>query len=267
MSEHPDYLDANRDLWNKKTPAHLDSDFYDLPGFLSGKTSLKPIELALLGDVSGLRILHLQCHFGQDSLSLARMGARVTGIDLSDVAIARARELNEQLGLDARFIVSDVYDLPNRLDETFDLVFSSYGVIGWLPDMPRWAGVIDRFLRPGGRFVFVEFHPVVWMFDEDYRHFAYSYFNQGLITTEVSGTYADREAKEAGGTEYSWNHPLSDVLQSLLDRGLRLTHFQEYDYSPYDCFPGTVEDPPGQFRIRHLGNRIPMLYSLTAKKP
>lgn len=265
MENQPDYKEINRVLWNTKTPVHLNSQFYDLAGFLAGASSLKPIELGLLGGVQGKSILHLQCHFGQDSLSLARMGARVTGMDLSDTAIDKARELNEELGLDARFICCDIYDLPAHLDETFDIVFTSYGVIGWLPDMERWAGIVNRYLRPGGRFVFVEFHPVLWMFDDDFQHFAYRYFNQGSIAFESEGTYADREAK-LSDQGIGWNHSLGNVIQSLLDKGLQLTHFQEYDYSPYDCFPDMEESEPGRFRFRRHGDRLPMVYSLTASK-
>lgn len=260
-----DYIVKNKALWNQRTPVHIDSAFYDMPAFLAGASSLKSIELNLLGDIKNKSILHLQCHFGQDTLSLARMGAKTTGVDLSDVAIAKARELNTQLQLDARFICSDLYELPKHLHEQFDLVFTSYGTIGWLPDMDKWAAVIAGFLKPGGRFVFVEFHPVVWMFDNDFATVGYPYFNKGPLLETEQGTYADRNASIT--TEYvGWNHSLGDVLSSLIKHGLTLETFEELDYSPYNCFQHTEEFEPGKYRIKHLGNKIPMVYALSARK-
>ena len=156
------YLEINRKSWNAKVEPHLKSDFYFVDEFLNGKTSLNSIELEILGDVSGKEILHLQCHFGQDSISLSRMGAKVTGIDLSDKAIEAAQDLAQKCGTDTSFLVSDVYELPKILDKKFDIVYTSYGTIGWLPDLEKWAEVISHFLKPGGKFVFVEFHPFVW---------------------------------------------------------------------------------------------------------
>jgi len=255
------YIDINRNSWNNRLEAHLKSDFYDVAGFKQGNSSLKSFELDLLGDVKGLKILHLQCHFGQDSLSLARMGAEVTGIDLSDQAIYAAQELNTELGLNARFICCDLYDLPNHLNESFDLVFTSYGTIGWLPDLNKWAGIISRFLKPSGRFVFVEFHPVVWMFDDAFEQVAYTYLNSGEIIEAETGTYADKQA--AIHQEYvCWNHGIAEVLNSLLTHGIALKSFQEFDYSPYNCFQNTLEFEPGKFRIAKMGNKIPMVYSL-----
>jgi ubiquinone/menaquinone biosynthesis C-methylase UbiE len=264
-----DYLEINRTAWNKKTPVHIESAFYDMPGFLAGNNSLKDFELGLLGDVRGKRILHLQCHFGQDTLSLARMGAQVTGVDFSDVAIAKARSLAGELKLEqaARFVECDVYTLKEHLSEEFDIVFTSYGAIGWLPDMKRWADVVQHFVKPGGKFVIVEFHPVVWMFDEKFSHVQYSYFNTGAIVEQAEGTYADRSAPlsdEMAG----WNHPISDVLQSLVDAGLKLEQFREWDYSPYGCFSVDEidEDEPGVFRVKHLKKKIPMVYGIVASK-
>lgn len=259
------YIEKNRESWNRRTAYHIESEFYDVEGFLKGKNSLNGIELALLGDVSGKSILHLQCHFGQDSLSLARMGAHVTGIDLSDKAIGKAKELNARMGFDAEFICCDLYDLPGLLHRQFDIVFTSYGTIGWLPDMDRWAAVVSHFLKPGAQFVFAEFHPVVWMFDDGFSKIAYDYFNAGPIIESETGTYADKSAPITG--EYvGWNHPLGEVLTALLKHGLVITGFQEYAYSPHNCFSGTEEPEPGKFRIKHLEKNIPMVYSITAEK-
>lgn len=260
-----DYIAINKKTWDNKTEVHVDSDFYANADFLDGKSSLKDIELNLLGDITGKKILHLQCHFGQDTLSFARMGAKATGVDLSDKAIEKAREFNTQLGLEAQFICCDLYDLPNHLNEQFDIVFTSYGTIGWLPDLDKWAKVVSQFLKPNGKFVFAEFHPVVWMFDNDFKEVFYSYFNIEPIIEEETGTYADKNAPIETKT-ITWNHPTSEVLNALIQNGLELNSFDEYDYSPYNCFNETEEFETGKFRIKHLQNKIPMVFSLVATK-
>ncbi len=259
------YLEINRDSWNNRTETHLNSEFYDLKAFLNGKSSLNDIELNLLGDINGKSILHLQCHFGQDSISLARMGANVIGADLSDKAIEAAKKLAFETGAAAEFICCDLYSLPDSLDKKFDIVFTSYGTIGWLPDINRWASVIDHFLKPDGRFIFAEFHPVVWMFDDDFEKVGYNYFNDGPIVETENGTYADRNA-EITNTTVGWNHGMAEVINSLIKNGLQIRSFQEFDYSPYNCFRHTNEFEPGKFRITHLGNKIPMVYSIEAVK-
>ena len=159
------YMRSNLEHWNKLTPIHERSKFYDVESFKSGKSTLKSIELEELGDVSGRSLLHLQCHFGLDTMSWARLGARVTGVDFSDRAISLAQELSKELGIEADFVCSDVYDLRSILDKQFDIVFTSYGILCWLPDLRRWAEVIAHFLRPGGTFYMVEGHPFVDVFD------------------------------------------------------------------------------------------------------
>ena len=264
---HPEqnYIDINRQAWNSKTDTHLKSEFYNVEGFLNGKSSLNEIEINLLGDLKGKSILHLQCHFGQDTISLSRLGAHATGVDLSDLAIDRARQLAKDALASAQFICSDIYDLPNHLDEKFDIVFASYGVIGWLPDLQKWAGVISNFLQPGGKLVFVEFHPFVWMFDNNFENIAYRYFNSGPIIETETGTYADKTADLSIKT-VAWNHSLGEVINSLIANGLTINSFDEYDYSPYNCFNKTVEYEPNKYRIAHLGDKIPMVYALTADK-
>jgi SAM-dependent methyltransferase len=265
MAEKKNYIEVNRQSWNKRIDSHLRSDFYDLDGFLNGNTSLNDIELKLLGDVKGKSILHLQCHFGQDTISLGRLGARVTGVDLSDKAIESAKELSRKTHVDASFICCDIYELPKHLDRQFDMVFTSYGVIGWLPDLDRWGRIISRFLKPGGKLIFVEFHPVVWMFDDNFRKIDYSYFNTGAIVETENGTYADRNAPISQET-ITWNHPVSDVINSLIKNGLEINSLDEFDYSPYNCFNETMEFEPGKFRIKHFDNKIPMVYAITATK-
>jgi len=265
MTPEENYIEINKQSWNNKIASHLQSEFYDLPGFLAGKSSLNPIELELLGDVAGKTILHLQCHFGQDTLSLARMGAQVTGVDLSDKAIEQARLLAKQTQMDANFICCDIYDLPNHLNRQFDLVFTSYGTIGWLPDLRRWANLISNYLKPNGQFIFVEFHPVVWMFDDQFETIAYNYFNSEAIVETETGTYADREAK-ISQKFVCWNHSMSEVVNSLIQNKLEINSLNEFDYSPYNCFNNTVEIAPKKFRIKHLGNKIPMVYALMATR-
>lgn len=259
------YIEINKKSWNSRTDYHVKSDFYDISGFLAGNTSLKEIELALLEDLTGKSILHLQCHFGQDTISLGRMGAKVTGVDLSDNAIHQANLLAKKTGIDARFICCDIYDLPNHLNEQFDIVFTSYGTIGWLPDLDKWGAIVSQFLKPSGKFYFIEFHPVVWMFDEQFDKIGYNYFNDGAIIETTEGTYADRDAPIKEET-VSWNHSISEVINSLIKNNLNIELLNEYDYSPYNCFNETEEFETGKFRIKHLGNNIPMVYAVVASK-
>lgn len=265
MEKPIDYLQINKEFWNRRTAFHVESEFYDMKGFLTGQTSLNSIELELLGDVRGKSILHLQCHFGKDSISLSRLAADVVGVDLSDKAIETAQKLTQETGSTSKFICCDIYDLPQHLDKQFDIVFTSYGTIGWLPDLNKWAGIISQFLKPNGKFVFVEFHPVVWMFDDDFEKVRYNYFNTGPIVEKESGTYADRSA-DLNQEYVCWNHSLSEVISSLIHNQLTISSFEEYDYSPYDCFQHTIEFEPKKFRIQHLDNKIPMVYSLVAEK-
>jgi len=265
MKESSDYIKINKQTWNNKTDIHIASEFYDVEGFLKGKSTLNNIELQLLGDVSGKKILHLQCHFGQDTISFARMGAQATGVDLSDKAIERAKEFAEKLQLDVTFVCCDLYEAPNLIDEKFDIVFTSYGTIGWFPDLNKWATVVSHFLKPNGKFVMADFHPVVWMFDNDFASVFYNYFNVEPIFEEEAGTYADREAAMVTKT-ISWNHPISEILNALIKSGIELNSFDEYDYSPYNCFSKTEEFEKGKFRIQHLENKIPMVYSILGTK-
>lgn len=260
-----DYLEINKKTWNSRLDSHVNSDFYDMPGFLNGKTSLKSIELELLGDLTGKKVLHLQCHFGQDSISLARMGAEVTAVDLSNEAIEKGKEIAEQAGANVNFICCNVYSLKEHLDEQFDLVYTSYGVIGWLPDMNKWADIIQHFLKPNGQLVFVEFHPVVWMFDDNFDKIGYNYFNDGPIQETQNGTYADPDA-DLELVYVMWNHGMSEVVNALIGKGLAIKRLNEYDYSPYNCFNKTIEFEPGKFRIEHMDNKIPMVYAIVAEK-
>lgn len=259
------YLEINKNSWNNRLESHLNSDFYDMPAFLNGKSSLHDIELDLLGDVKGKKILHLQCHFGQDTISLARMGAIVTGIDLSDASIKKAKEIAATTTSSAKFICSSVYDLPNHLDDTFDIVFATYGTIPWLPDLDKWGNVIQHFLKPGGLFVFAEFHPVIWMFDDDLEKVAYHYNNVAPIIEEETGTYADKDA-DIRSKYVCWNHGIGEVTNSLIKNNLQIKQLNEFCYSPYSFLPGSEEFEAGKFRVKQFGNKFPLVYSILAVK-
>jgi ubiquinone/menaquinone biosynthesis C-methylase UbiE len=265
MDAHPSYREKNKASWNNRVAHHIVSDFYDMPAFLAGRNSLNDIELDLLGNIEGKAVLHLQCHFGQDSISLARMGADVTGVDFSDKAIDAANGLAASMHINARFICCDMYDLPGLLDQQFDIIFTSYGTITWLPDLDKWAKLISRYLKPGGRLVFADFHPVVWMYDNDFSKIVYSYFkDQPIIATEA-GTYADKNAPIQSEC-ITWNHGLAETIDSLLQNGLNIQALREYDYSPYNCFSNTVEFEPGKFRIEGMSHFLPMVFALAAVK-
>lgn len=265
MEENSLFFEANRKAWNSKTGVHLGSEFYDVKSFLNGKTSLKFIELEELGAVNGKSILHLQCHFGMDTLSFARMGAEVTGIDISDQAIEEARKLNTQLGLNANFVRSNIYDLPQNLEGKFDIVYTSYGVIGWLPDLKEWARIVSHFLKPGGMFYMVEFHPFIWMFDDEFKNFQYSYFLRDPIEETYSGTYADREA-DITNTSYGWNHTIGDILNSLINSGIEINFMNEFPFSTYNCFPNMVKVDEDKYVFENHKDIIPYLYSVKGTK-
>ena len=261
-----EYFDSNKKLWNAKVPIHIDTALYNMEAFMAGETSLDKATLAHLGDVKGKRILHLQCHFGQDTLSLARMGAKVTGLDLSDVGIAKARELNDSLGLDAEFVCCNVYDAKDYINGEFDIVYTSYGTIVWLPDLDKWADIIQHFLAPRGKFVFLDFHPVIEMLNWDTCAFEYDYFNRKKPYLEMTeGTYADAKA-DIKMEEYFWTHSIMEVVQSLQKVKLNLLDFAEYDYSPYDVFGEMIERKEKEYVMKKIPIAFPYFYALVYQK-
>ncbi len=259
------YLEENKAGWVEKLEPHLASDFYDMYGFMNGKTSLNKFELDLLGDVSGKKILHLQCHFGQDSISLSRMGAEVTGVDFSEQSVLKGQELATELNVNTKFICSDIYSLPAILDEQFDIVFTSYGTVTWLPDTDKWADVIQRYLKPQGQFVFVDFHPFVWMYDDDLKKVIYKYSSPEAIVEEEEGSYADKHAP-IKTKSITWNHGIGKTVNSLLNAGLSLKNLQEYDYSPYSIFPEMEDIAPKKYRATQFGDKVPLVFSIVAEK-
>jgi len=255
---------ANRDLWDKLARLHVKSKFYDVAGFLNGKSSLHRMVLDLVGHVEGKSILHLQCHFGLDTLSLARMGAVVTGVDFSEAGIEEARKLRDFLGLNAKFVVCDVDVLDEHLPCKFDMVFASFGVLEWHSDLERWALIVSHFLKEGGTFCLAEFHPALWMLNDEQSRIEHSYFKRDPIFMPNEKSYADPEAGGMG-TSYCWNHSLGEVFGALEAAGLEVFGFREYDYSPYNIFAHGVETE-GNFYIRGLEGTIPLAYSLFARR-
>ncbi len=265
MEEHANYFKVNKDTWNKKVGIHAKSKMYKMEAFKAGETSLMPYELKALGGVSGKSLLHLQCHFGQDTLSWSRMGAKCVGVDLSDEGIKLAKQLNAELKLDADFICCNVLDTSRYVLQNFDIVYTSYGVIGWLPDLKPWAKMIAERLKPGGVFYIVEFHPILWMFDyvDGKPHMKYHYNQKEVIYEEYEGTYADQSSKMIS-KEYGWNHGLSEVINALIEAGLQVEYLNEYDESPYDVFPDLIKQKNGMFKMKN--QLFPMIFEIKARK-
>ncbi len=261
--------EANRRLWDAWTPTHIASEYYDVDGFKAGHDTLDEVELAGVGDVTGRTLLHLQCHFGLDTLSWARRGATaVTGVDFSEPAVEFARGLAGELGLPARFILSDVYDAPEHLDgERFDVVFTSYGAISWLPDLGKWAEVVASSLKPGGRFFIAEHHPFIWVFDEGVAErelkFAYPYFGREALREEMTGSYADPESG-VKTVSYSWQHGFEEIIGSLVGAGLRIESLREYPFLAFKWFEYMEKGEDGFWRMPADMPQLPLMFSLTA---
>ena len=267
-----EYMEANRKHWDEVTPIHVGSEFYDVAAFKAGHTKLRPVELEEVGDVRGKTLLHMQCHFGMDTMRWARdEGAIVTGVDFSEAAIEQARALASELNIDARFVVSNVYDLPQNLDGQFDVVFTSYGVLTWLPDIKEWARVAAHFVKPGGMFYLAEFHPVAWIFDDapgvTELTVRYPYFADVPIRIDGEGTYADMSARIENRTTYDFPHPVGDVVSALIDAGLRIDHLHEFPFSTYQFLPFTERRPDGKVYLTKHDGCVPLLYSVKATKP
>jgi SAM-dependent methyltransferase len=267
-----EYTKANQDWWNDAAQIHAQGEGYELKAFKEGVTKLHPLELAEVGDVAGKKLLHLQCHFGLDTLSWARSGAHVTGVDFAEKAIAIAREISQELHLDATFVRCNLYDLPNVLDAAgeFDIVFTSYGAIGWLPDLQPWGQIIAHYLKPGGFFYIAEGHPFMWTFDERSPDFkiGYPYFSRAPIKDESPGTYAEKEAILEHVTTYGWNHTLSEIFTSLLAAGLTIDFFHEHQFCAWECLPDMEEGQDRFMRFKDPTKRemIPLMFSLKATK-
>jgi SAM-dependent methyltransferase len=267
-------LESNRSLWDAWTKIHVGSAFYDVASFRNGERPIRvaDYEREEVGSVEGRTLLHLQCHFGLDTLSWARLGATVTGVDFSNEAVAAARELAADLGIDARFVVSDIDGLPDVLDGQFDVVYTSCGVLAWLPDIASWGRVAARFVRPGGFLYVTEIHPVAQAFQDEgvqpgELRLGYPYWSHAEpLRFDVNGSYADPGAPTDGLVEYSWDHTLGEVLTSLADAGLRLEFLHEFDFVRWPL-PFLVEGEDGLWRLpAGTTGGLPLFFSLKATK-
>jgi len=270
LTRNRGFVEANRRLWEQWTPHHIGSELYNVEGFRAGADPLDRLVLETLGDVREQSLLHLQCHFGLDSLALVRHGAVVTGVDFSGTAIRQARRLSREVDLPARFIESDVYDLPRHLREEFDVVFTSIGAICWLPDLGPWARVIAGSLKRGGRFCLVDAHPFIQVFDERRTDgilaLRQPYFSSGTpLTEEAVGSYAVPDAP-VRASESVWLHSVEDILGSLLDAGLRLKSFREYPLLAWPFFPDMELAEPGLWRRKGPEPWLPLTLCVTVTR-
>ena len=270
-----DPIRANNRLWDTWTPIHVASPFYDVASFVDGRNAIRlsAEERDEVGPVEGLTLLHLQCHFGLDTLSWARLGATVTGTDFSEPAIEAAQALADQVGIAARFVRSDLYDLPSALEAEFDIVYTSRGVLGWLPDIRRWAEVATHFVKPGGTFYITEIHPVANAFENTGTmpgelRLAYPYWEHATpLRFEVTGSYADRDANTGPLVEHGWDHSLGEIVTALVDAGLVIDSLREYDFCGWQL-DYLVQSGDGRWRLpADSGGELPLFFSLRAHKP
>ncbi len=252
------YKELNKKAWNDAAEAHFGSEFYNVEGFLNGENSLHETELAALGDVSGKSLLHLQCHFGMDTLSWAQLGAEAVGVGLSDQAISQARELNDRLNLNVEFICSDLYDFGESNSREFDIVYTSYGVLTWLPDLDIWAKTVASSLKSGGTFFIVEFHPAIWLME------GASYFPQDKPYEENWEGYTDK--KSAGNIVHEWPHSLGEIVTALLNAGLKITEFSELPFLHHNWLEGSEEREPGKWFRQFKGEDQPIMFTIKATR-
>ena len=269
--DHADDMAANRLNWDERVRIHVASDFYNVAAFRAGATTLLPVEVEEVGEVLGKTLLHLQCHFGLDTLSWAQVGALVTGVDFSGAAITTAQTLAQELKIDARFIESNVYGLREALTGTFDVVFASYGVLVWLPDLPEWGRIVASFVRPGGFLYIIDGHPFFHMFADspsgkDLR-LVNRYFTSEALSYEEDGTYADPNAKLEHKRQYEFQHTLGEIVTSLVDAGLQIEFLHEFPFSAYAALPDMEKGDDGYYRLTEQDGLVPFLFSLKARKP
>ena len=262
-----DFISTNQNHWDKRVAIHAKSEMYDVEGFLNGTTSLRHIELKELeSKIEGKKVLHLQCHFGLDSFSLERLGAKVTAVDFSSEALRKADELRSKLNSNVSFILSDIMKLKDHLSGKFDLVFTSYGTLVWLPDIAKWGDIIDHFLIPGGEFFMIDFHPVMYMLDDEFDQLHYEYFRKKVpFYSKSQGTYTNAEAP-IESEEYFWNQGISEIMRPFLEKDYRLINFKEYDYSTYNCFPGMEKIGDQKYVFTKHRSAVPYLYLMRWEK-
>ena len=271
-----DFLEVNRANWDERVPAHVASPDYAVGRFLSDPAFLSDVvrfDVPLLGDVAGLRGVHLQCHIGTDTVSLARLGASMTGLDFSAPAVEAARSLALAAGADATFVCGAVYDAVGILGAgEFDLVYTGIGALCWLPSVSRWARVVGDLLRPGGRLFIREGHPMLWALDDersdDLLVVRYPYFEQAEpLVFDAGGTYVRTDAVFSHNRTHEWNHGLGEITTALLSAGMTVTGFTEHDSAPWEALPGTMERlGNGEWRLAENPARLPHTYTLQAVK-
>ncbi len=262
------WLDANRRNWDDRVAVHVTSKFYGVDSWLVDAPGPDAFEASLLGDVAGRHLVHLQCHFGMDSLEWARAGAIVTGVDFSEAAIAAARDLATRAGLAerAQFVVSDVSHAPETLARDFDVVYVSLGSLCWLPSIEEWAGVVAELLAPGGTLFVHDVHPLAFSLADDGTTFAYSYFEEAEpVVDDAPSTYTDG-ASLTHVTTYEWNHSLGEIVTALATRGLVITYLAENDWTSFQNFDDLVEGPRGVFRAPEGTPRRPLSFTLVARR-
>ncbi len=260
---------TNRMMWDGKVAAHLNSPLYDVPGFLSGKLSLREHVIRDLGNVEGKALLHLQCHIGLDTLSWARRGAQVTGLDFSSSSVEAARSLARQTGLEATFITANVYEAVLAVGRTFDIVYTGVGALCWLPDLPRWAEVVAALLKPGGLLYLFEFHPVEWMLDQDEvgeLRLRFDYFTpEAGFRDGGAVNYAAGDESDQAVPAVQWNHSLGDVISSLISAGLTISTLREIDRTVLEKWSGMERADDGMFRMKQ-GPNMPLMYVVEATR-
>ena len=278
MSGDEDWREANRANWDERVDIHLRA--YDLSSLRAGHGTLNAIEEAELGPVAGKRVLHLQCHFGNDTLALAQRGAEVVGLDFSPAAITAARSLAAELGLEARarFVQADLYDAPAAIPEpqAFDLVYVTWGALCWLPDVARWAKIVAHFIKPGGALYHAEGHPAALVLDDETPctdgrpGFFVPYFLREALIMDDHRDYADPNARLRNTRTHQFMHPLAEVVMGLLNAGLTLEFLHEHDSVPWQMFTTLVDDGTGngQWRQYRWPDRpwLPLSYSLRARR-
>jgi SAM-dependent methyltransferase len=262
-----DYLSLNRRNWDERVAVHVASGFYAVERFVAGEDHLHGFETEELGDVAGKRVVHLQCHFGMDTLSLARRGASVTGLDFSAPAIAEARALAGRLGVKARFVEANVYDAVEALGERYEIVYTGKGALNWIPDLGAWARTAAALLEPGGVLYLVEYHPLPLMLAEDSLEFEWPYFNTGAEVWDEPGDYADPDAVLENARTVEWPHPISEVICSVIDAGLRVQFFHEFAESSFARFSFMEEVGPRRYVMPAGMPVLPLMYSLRAVRP
>jgi SAM-dependent methyltransferase len=260
-----DWRELNRAMWDERVPIHTASDFYDVEGFLAGRSELRDFEREELGDVTGKTLVHLQCHFGLDTLSWAREGARVTGLDFSQPAVEAARDIAARAQIDADFVAADVYDAPEALDgRRFDVVYTGLGALNWLPDLERWAHVVRRLLAPGGRLYLVEFHPFANTLADDELTVAYPYFHDEPLAFDDPGTYADASAETSNNRSLEWTHGFAEVITALLGAGLQIALLHEHAHTLFARWPFLERHDDGTYHLPADRPSLPLMYSLLA---